>query len=88
MNAYRAALMLALANSASAQPLTVTAWTVAGGGGTSSSVRFTLAGTIAQPDADPLHPATSASARYALTGGFWMPLASASVFGNGFEDPP
>ena len=39
--------------------------TIDGGGGTSSSERFTLAGTIGQPDA-----AYSASAGYGIQGGF------------------
>lgn len=40
--------------------------TIDGGGATSSSERFTLTGTIGQPDA-----AYSASAGYGIQGGFW-----------------
>ena len=40
--------------------------TIDGGGTTSSSERFTLTGTIGQPDA-----AYSASAGYGIQGGFW-----------------
>lgn len=61
---------------------------IAGGGGSSSGGVFRIDGTIAQPDADPLHPATGGA--YAISGGFWPGLVSTTtgngmIFANGFE---
>lgn len=61
---------------------------IAGGGGSSSGGVFRIEGTIAQTDADPLHPATGGA--YAINGGFWPGLiatttGSGMIFANGFE---
>lgn len=62
-------------------------WTVDGGGGRSSGGAYTLTGTIAQPDSDPLQPSTGGP--YAITGGFWsgidQPAPTAMLFADGFE---
>ena len=50
-----------------------------GGGGRSTGGSYTLSGSIAQPDAEPLQPATGAT--YQLDTGFWGGAAS-----NGPED--
>jgi hypothetical protein len=63
-------------------------WAVAGGGGRSTGA-YTITGTIAQPDSDPLQP--SVGGPYAITGGFWPGLArndsDSAVFSDGFEQP-
>ncbi len=76
--------------SASAQgaAFAVSRWVIAGGGGSSSGGVFRIEGTIAQPDADPLHPATGGA--YAINGGFWSGLFAATtgsgmIFASGFE---
>jgi hypothetical protein len=66
----------------------VTRWTIDGGGGRSSGDTYTISGTIAQPDAEPLQPSTGAS--YAITGGFWPGAAQLAppgeaLFEDGFE---
>jgi hypothetical protein len=63
-------------------------WTIDGGGGHSSGGDFSVHGTIGQPDAEPLHPATGNG--FAITGGFWaaaIPPAPKpdDVFEDGFE---
>ncbi len=60
---------LALAAPARAQ-LSLTWYTVDGGGGTSSGGGFTLTGTIGQPDAGAM-----AGGTFTLAGGFWAVLA-------------
>lgn len=66
---------------------TVHRWTVDGGGGRSSGGAYTLTGTIAQPDSDPLQPSTGGS--HAITGGFWPGIDQAApttmLFADGFE---
>lgn len=68
-------------------PYAVARWTIDGGGGRSSGGTYTLRGTIAQPDADPLQPSTGGS--YAITGGFWpgmaQGVAGTDLFADGFE---
>jgi hypothetical protein len=68
-------------------PYAVARWTIGGGGGRSSGGSYTLSGTIAQPDADPLQPSTGGS--YAITGGFWPGMvqgaAGTDLFADGFE---
>jgi hypothetical protein len=66
----------------------VDVWTVDGGGGQSSGGDFSVHGTIGQPDAEPLHPATGGD--FAVTGGFWaaaIPPAPRpdDLFEDGFE---
>lgn len=60
--------------------------TVDGGGSHSQGSRFSVEGTIGQPDAGPAHD----GARFSVTGGFWQPQATPPVsnviFSNGFED--
>jgi hypothetical protein len=61
---------------------------IAGGGGSSSGGNYTLSGTIAQPDADPLQPSTGGV--YAIAGGFWPgnppgTPATDALFASGFE---
>jgi hypothetical protein len=64
-------------------------WTVDGGGSRSSGGSFTIGGTIAQPDSDPLQPSTGGA--YAITGGFWPGLTpdvpTVALFADGFETP-
>ena len=87
MKAQRRAVwtaLLALAVFGSAQALEIRSYTIDGGGGQSDSVRYSLQGTLGQPDARP-----SVSARYSLDGGFWpkpetSPMGD-PVFANGFE---
>jgi hypothetical protein len=60
--------------------------TIDGGGGRSAAAGFVVAGTIGQPDADPLQPASADAFR--LVGGFWpqrAALVSDRIFANGFE---
>lgn len=71
-----AALALSVVSASTSQVLaggsaySVMWYTVDAGGGTSTSVVYSLSGTIGQPDA---HPPAS-SGRYALAGGFWTPM--------------
>lgn len=62
-------------------------WTVDGGGGRSSGGTYTITGTIAQPDSDPLQPSTGGS--YAVVGGFWAGIDASApatvLFADGFE---
>lgn len=57
---------LALAVSGFAQPYAIESSTIDGDGGTSSGGRFTLTGTIGQPDAGTLR-----GGGFTLEGGFW-----------------
>ena len=61
--------------------------TIAGGGGTSSGVRFSVSGTVAQYDADPLQPSVSGDPgkRFSVTGGFWARPSGPRIFRDGFE---
>jgi hypothetical protein len=74
--------------SAQGAAFAVSRWVIAGGGGSSSGGVFSIEGTIAQPDADPLHPATGGA--YAISGGFWPGFIDATtgggmIFASGFE---
>jgi len=55
------------------------------GGGTATGGSFSVSGTIAQVDADPLQP--SSGGNFELTGGFWAEAASDLVFQDDFEAP-
>jgi hypothetical protein len=57
--------LLAIASTAQAQ-LSITWYTIDGGGGTSSGGTFTLSGTIGQPDAG-----TLSGGGFQCAGGFW-----------------
>jgi hypothetical protein len=50
-----------------AQPYSIDWYKVSGGGGTSSNARYSLSGTIGQPDAS----SAMTGGNYSLTGGFW-----------------
>jgi hypothetical protein len=63
-------------------------FTVDSGGGTSTGGNYSVSGTIAQVDADPLHPASGGN--FELTGGFWVidsapPTTQDAIFRDGFE---
>ncbi len=75
-------LALAALSLPAAAQYTLPRWTIDNGGGTSSGARFTLRGTIAQPDAVRLLGAT----RFQLSGGFWAEVQDARVFRDGFEE--
>lgn len=82
------ALGAAASISAQGAGFAVSRQVIAGGGGSSSGGVFRIQGTIAQPDADPLHPATGGA--YAISGGFWPGLTAATtgsgmIFADGFE---
>lgn len=60
--------------------------TIDAGGGTSAGGNFSVSGSIAQIDADPLQPASGGNLE--ITGGFWVVDTSAAadpLFRNGFE---
>jgi hypothetical protein len=61
--------------------------TVDAGGGESGNDGWRVAGTIGQPDADPLLPARGG--RFRLDAGFWTfaPGRGTSLFADGFESP-
>ena len=60
---------------AHAHAVSITWFKVAGGGGTSTSARFFLRGTIGQPDAGVLN-----GARFSVVGGYWaLPTAVQSA---------
>lgn len=75
------------ADRSKAASLSVSRSVVAGGGGIARHGRFSLRGTVAQADADPLMP--SRGGRFQLTGGFWAggkPAAEGGViFADSFE---
>lgn len=60
---------------------------IASGGAQASGGSYQLRGSIGQPDADPLHPASGGS--YVLSGGFWTAAAPGAdlLYANGFESP-
>lgn len=73
---------------ASGTGLEVTTYTIDCGGGRSTGSTYVLVGSVGQPDADPLHPATGGS--YTLVGGFLTdaapsPPGTDPLFANGFE---
>jgi len=53
------------------QTYSINAYKVAGGGGASTNARFTVSGTIGQPDAN----GSVSGGRYAVAGGFWSVYA-------------
>ena len=71
-------LVVALPGAAERQ---ITRWTVDGGGGTSARTRWSVTGTIGQPDAVPL----LYGGRWRLGGGFWADPTS-MIFRDGFEN--
>lgn len=63
-------------------------YSIDGGSGQSNGGSYVISGSVGQPDADPLGPASGGS--YSLTGGIWpgTPAPAAlpdPVFANGFE---
>ena len=62
--------------SANAQSYSIDSFTIGGGGGASSADRYTLNGTIGQPDAG-----TLSGGSYALQGGFWPGIVAPSTTG-------
>lgn len=68
-------LLAALPVLAAAQPFALPWRTVDAGGGASVSAdeRFSLHGTIGQPDAGTLRDTTLAGERFTLHGGYWAP---------------
>jgi len=61
-------------------------YVIGAGGGRSGGGVYGIQGTIGQPDAEPIQP--SSGGPYAITGGFWPGLTSATawwLFGDGFE---
>lgn len=78
---FVAAFVLSGAATAVGAQQAVTRWTVDGGGGRSQDARYTLTGSIGQPDAVPLLK----GGRYRLGGGFWAEVG-AGIFADGFED--
>lgn len=79
----------ATADATGGSALAVARWTIDGGGGRSSGGSYVLSASIAQPDADPLHPATGAG--YAIEGGFWpgvvQGVPTTALFADSFEAP-
>ncbi len=74
-------LVLAVSISAGAPQYEIVRWTVDGGGGTSSNERFTLNGTIGQPDAGVL-----SGGGYAIKGGFWFAVPAGDCEEDGDVD--
>ena len=72
-------VLCALAGPGAAQQQ-LTRWTVDGGGGRSADARWTLTGTIGQPDAVPL----LYGGRWRVGGGFWAD-PTPMIFRDGFE---
>jgi len=68
--------LLMLHLTATAQPYSISWFTIDGGGGTSSGGIYSLSGTIGQPDANNT-PMTGGT--YSLTGGFWALYAIQTV---------
>lgn len=81
------AIALAAAASVASAQYVIEKWTVDGGGGRSQGGPYAVTGTIAQFEADALHPVLGGP--YALTGGYWSAGTSAPtsqrIFRNGFE---
>lgn len=61
--------------------LTISWWTVDGGGGTSEGGSFALSGTAGQPDAG-----TMSGGLYALSGGFWSGGRGGISGGSGYQN--
>lgn len=84
-----AACAFALAAPGMAMGAEITRWSIDAGGGSSSSARFAVKGTLGQADADPLQPSVGSNGRFAVTGGFWASVSGIQtpvIFRNGFED--
>ena len=87
--------LFALAGPALAAEGRVDWHTVDAGGGASSGGRYSIVGTIGQPDADeislcsPDGGVSCVAARYEVTGGYWTGSAGApageTIFHDGFE---
>ena len=79
MKAFIAILILAAcaALSASAQSYSINWYKVAGGGGTSTGVNYSVSGTIGQPDAS----GAMTGGNYSLTGGFWALISAVQAPG-------
>ena len=75
--------MLPDATTQSASGYSLGRYTIDGGGGDSSGGAFALRGSIGQPDANALGPATGLN--YRISGGFWAAGGSDRIFANGFE---
>jgi hypothetical protein len=76
---------VALATIAEAAPFRLVSGTADGGGQHSQGTRFTVEGTVGQPDAG-----LAQGPRFRVDGGFWPTAATAaptdSIFRNSFED--
>jgi len=59
---------------------------VLAGGGASAGGDYVVHGTVAQPDDDPLHPATGGP--WSVVGGFWVTVSDQpqGLFSDSFED--
>jgi hypothetical protein len=79
---FTLALLLALLVAAGAlaavrtNGYTVERWTLDGGGGVSGTGRYSLVGTIGQPDASE----GMARETYSLTGGYWGAVRTSVIF--------
>lgn len=77
--------LVALASMAEAAPFRLVSGTADGGGEHSQGSRFTVEGTVGQPDAG-----LSQGPRFRVDGGFWPTAADSaatdSIFRNSFED--
>lgn len=69
--------LFALGTAALAAPFSIPWSTVDGGGGTSTSSRFSLSGTAGQPDAGYMQ-----GTRFAISGGFWSAWQAVQVTGG------
>jgi hypothetical protein len=61
---------------ASADGYSIERWTLDNGGGVSAAGRYSLAGTIGQPDASTMMTGET----YGLTGGYWGAVSARMVF--------
>lgn len=73
-------------STAGAGDFQVISHTVDGGGGRSGGGNYSISGSIAQPDADPLHVASGGD--FSVVGGFWGGVLAhpEALFDDGFED--
>ncbi|MCB1605687.1 MAG: hypothetical protein KDI71_01745 [Xanthomonadales bacterium] len=79
-------LGISVALAAPAGDFELPSYTSDSGGGYSSGGVYAVQGTIAQVDADPLHPASGGP--WEVVGGFWPTVAERpdDLFADGFED--